>query len=96
MAAYPVDTAAISWVDATGATHIRVYWCDCYTVKDRCWDGNSWTDGSFSQQGGQVTATCWPLEGSVAIRVYCTFEDSITEWCSDAGGAWYQGGFTIS
>lgn len=92
----PVGTASIAWVDGGGNSHLRVYSTDGYTVTERQWDINAWTTGSFSAPGAQVSATCYQTGGGVSIRVYCNFEDVTTEYCSDAGGAWYQGGYTTS
>jgi len=92
----PVGTASIAWVDGGGITHLRVYSTDGYNVTERCWDNNSWTTGGFDAPGSQVSAACYASGGSVNIRVYCNFEDATTEYCSDAGGAWYQGGYTTT
>lgn len=89
----PVDTAAVGWNDGS-TDHIRVYSSDGYNVTERCFDGNGWTTGGFSAAGGQVTATCWKSSDGINIRVYCNFEDQTIEYCSDNGGAWYQGGYT--
>jgi len=93
---FPIDSAVVSWQDSAGV-HIRVYWSDGYTVRERCCDPDSgWTDGAFSQAGADVSATSWQADGGVSIRVYCTFEDQSTEWCVDSGSAdWYQGAFTL-
>ena len=91
---FPIGTASVSWTDS-GGTHLRVYVTDGYNVTERCFDNNAWTTGGFSAKGGQVSATVWQ-ESEVRIRVYCTFEDACIEYCSDGGGAWYQGGFTVS
>lgn len=93
---YPVGTASISWVDSGGTVHLRVYSTDGYNVSERCWDANSWTTGGFSAAGSQVSATCYPAGGSVNIRVYCNAQDKTVEYCSDAGGAWYEGGYTTT
>jgi hypothetical protein len=96
MAKYPIDSAAVSWLDSNGTIHIRVYWTDAYTVLERCWDGNGWSDGSFKQQGSDVSATSWMGPKGISIRVYCTYQDQSTEWCFDTGGSgWYKGAFTI-
>jgi hypothetical protein len=92
----PVGTASVSWTDSNGL-NIRVYSTDGYTVSERAWSDSagSWSNGSFSQQGETVSATCSPTPSGVYLRVYCTFEDSTTEWCFDPGGnSWYQGGYT--
>ena len=91
----PIGSAAVSWQDS-GGVHIRVYSTDGYNVTERCWDGNSWTTGSFAAQGSAVSATCWPNGSSASIRVYCTFDDKTTELCLDPGGSWYVGGYTVS
>lgn len=92
---YPVDTAAVSWLDNGGQIHLRVYSSDGYSVTERCWDGAGWTDGGFKQSGGNVSATCWQNQAGANIRVYCTFEDKTIEYCWDAGGAgWYVGAYT--
>lgn len=92
---FPIDTASINWLDSGGQVHIRVYSSDGYTVTERCWDGNGWTDGSFTQPGSVVSATCWQGSGGLSIRVYCTAQDSTTEWCIDQGGGWYKGAYTV-
>jgi hypothetical protein len=92
--AFPVGTAAVSWLDSGGTIHIRVYSTDGYNVIERCWDGSGWATGSFSQAGEAVSATCWQTQQGVSIRVYCTFEDQTIEWCTDPGAGWYQGAYT--
>lgn len=93
---FPVDTASINWLDSSGVVHIRVYSSDGYTVTERCWDGSGWSDGSFKQPGSVVSATCWQGGGGLSIRVYCTAQDSTTEWCIDQGGGWYKGAYTVT
>jgi hypothetical protein len=94
MQKFPIDTAATSWEDGDGV-HIRVYWSDGYTVKERCFDSGNWTDGEFSQQGSQVSAISWQDGSGLHLRVYCTFQDQAAEWCWDQGTGWVQGGFTL-
>ena len=96
MAANPIGSAAISWVDGNGNSNLNVYWTDGYTVRERVWTGNGWADGAFSQSGEQVSATVYQTGNGASIRVYCTFEDAMTEWCQDDGGDWYQGQFALS
>lgn len=92
----PVSTASISWVDAQGGSHIRVYSSDGYMVKERGNDGGSaWWDGAFNQPGRDVSATVRVVNGQSIIRVYCTISDKTTEWCWDGNG-WYQGSYTTS
>ena len=68
---------------------------DGYTVTERCYDQGAWTTGGFSQSGDGVSATCWQQNGGPSIRVYCTFEDTTTEWCWDTGGSgWYKGAYS--
>jgi hypothetical protein len=87
-----INTAAVSWLDGRGTIFIRTYSTDGYTVTERCWDGNGWYTGGFSQQGEAVSATQW---GTGNIRVYCTFEDKTVEYCWDQGGSgWYVGAYT--
>jgi hypothetical protein len=95
MPTMPIGTTSISWTDANGAVHIRVYSTDGYKVEERCFDG-SWTTSSFSAAGSQVSATCWVVNGNASIRVYCTFQNDTVEYCSDSGGAWYQGAFSTT
>jgi hypothetical protein len=90
----PIGTAAVNWLDGGGQVHIRVYSTDGYNVTERCWDGNGWTDGSFKASGEAVSATSWMGKGGLSIRVYCTFEDTTTEWCIAQGGGWYKGAYT--
>jgi hypothetical protein len=97
MAAYPVGTASVSWVDSANVQHVQVFWTDGYTIKNRRFDGSAWTDGNFVAKGGDVSATHWAQGGADHLRVYCTSEDQIAEWCSDDGGNnWYAGAFTLS
>ena len=97
MAVYPVGTAAVSWINAQNVQHTQVFWTDGYTVKNRRWDGSGWSDGNFVAKGGDVSAACYSAGGAAHLRVYCTFEDAVTEWCSDdSGNSWYAGSFTIS
>ena len=91
---FPIDTASVSWLDDSGQVHIRVYSSDGYNVTERCWDASGWTAGSFAAQGSTISATAWQDGAGTSIRVYCTFQDKSTEWCSDQGGAWYQGEYT--
>jgi hypothetical protein len=91
---FPIDTAAVNWLDGGGQVHIRVYSSDGYNVTERCWDGDGWTTGGFAQQGAVVSATSWQGGGGLSIRVYCTFQDKTTEWCWDQGGDWYVGAYT--
>ncbi|MFC7500285.1 hypothetical protein ACFQRC_13770 [Enterovirga sp. GCM10030262] len=94
---FPVGTAAVSWFDSSGSSHIRVYSTDGYKVSERCWDGSAWTDGAFAQAGSNVSATCWQNQDGPCIRVYCNFQDKTLEYCWDAGGSgWYQGTYTTS
>ena len=90
----PIGTAAVSWQDS-GGLHLRVYSTDGYNVLERCYDGSSWTNGSFSAPGSDVSATCWQDSAGVYIRVYCTFQDTTTEWCWDPGTGWYKGAYTV-
>jgi hypothetical protein len=92
---YPVGSASVSWLDASGTIHIRVYSTNGYAVTERCWDGSGWTNGGFSQKGGAVSATCWQGPSGISIRVYCTFDDSTVEYCWDPGTGWYQGAYTV-
>jgi hypothetical protein len=91
---FPIGTAAISWIDSGGILHIRVYSTDGYNVTERCADGQGWTTGAFSEAGSAVSATCWNASDGAHIRVYCTFEDTTTEWCNDPGTGWTQGAYT--
>ena len=94
---FPIDTAAVSWLDGGGTVHLRVYSGDGYNVTERCWDGSGWTDGAFKQAGSQVSATCWQNQAGANIRVYCNEDDQTIEYCWDAGGSgWYQGAYTTS
>ena len=91
----PIATASISWLDQDGQRHIRVYSSDGYTVTERCEDGQTWTDGTFSESGSAVSATCWNDAAGTHIRVYCTFQDLTTEWCLDPGTGWTKGNYTV-
>lgn len=92
---YPIGTAVVSWM-ADGQVNIRVYSTDGYNVIERVATSSGWENGSFSQPGSQVSATCWQDSGGVHIRVYCTFQDKTVEWCSDPGQDWTQGQYTTS
>jgi len=92
---YPIATAAVSWTDAEGQVHIRVYSSDGYNVIERCQDGGgAWQTGQFSAPGAQVSATAWMAADGVHLRVYCTSEDVTTEWCGDPATGWTKGGYT--
>lgn len=95
-ASFIAQTASVSFVDAGGNNHVHVYSSDGNNVTERVWDGNGWNTGSFSQPGDQLSATAWYVGGQYFIRVYCTVEGSTVEWCSDAGGTWYQGQYTTN
>src|SRR3712207_2973675 len=91
-----IETAAVSWLDGGGQIHLRVYSSDGYTVTERCWDGSGWYDGGFTPKGENVAATAWTTSDA-NIRVYCTYQGKVSEWCWDAGGSgWYQGAYTLS
>lgn len=95
---FPSSTAAVNWIDAKGALHIRVYSSDGYNVTERCIDtgGPGWTTGSFKQAGTNVSATAWVASDGAHIRVYCTFQDTTTEWCNDPNTGWTKGGYTVT
>ena len=94
MAQFTTASATVSWFD--GVQHTRVYRSDGDTITDRCWDGTEWIDGVFSQPGSHVSASHW-VDGSNLpyIRIYCTSAEQTVEWCCDAGGAWYVGGYSV-
>lgn len=91
MASKSKTTASVSWVDK--AIHLRVYSSDGATVTERCWEAKGWTNGTFKQAGGAVSATCFYVDGPF-IRVYCTKGGVTTEYCKDKAGPWYQGNYT--
>lgn len=91
---YPVSTAVVSWFDKAGQLHIRVYSSDGYNVTERCNDGNGWVTGQFAQPGKQVSATCWNASDGTHIRVYCTIDDTTTEWACDPVTGWTKGTYT--
>jgi len=93
---YPIDTAAISWVDSNGIAQLHVFSSDGYNVTQRYWAGSGWATGSFAAPGSQVSATVYVLQGQPYLRVYCNSDDETTEYCQDAGGSWYQGAYTTS
>jgi len=93
---FPISTAAVSWFDAAGQLHIRVYSSDGYNVIERCNDGNGWVTGQFSAPGSQVSATVWNASDGTHIRLYCTFQDKTTEWCCDPATGWTQGTYTTA
>ena len=93
---FPIGTASISWFDTSGQLHIRVYSCDGYNVTERCNDGNGWNTGSFSAPGSNVSAITWNASDGTHIRVYCTFQDVTTEWCTDPGTVWAKGSYTTT
>ena len=88
---YPIATSAINWVDSNGQVHLRLYSTDGYNISEFCFDGQDWVQGQFSAPGSAVSATCWPADGGVSIRVYATSQDVTTEYCADPGGSWVQG-----
>ncbi len=92
---YPIATASVSWTDGAGV-HLRVYASDGYTVRERCYDDGTWTDGGFVQLGNAVSATSWTDANGLHIRVYCTAKNVTTEWCADPGSDWYQGAYTTN
>lgn len=93
---YTAATAAISWIDKSGALHVRIYASDGQTVTERRNDTGSsgWTSGTFSQPGLTVSATVWQDAKGPNIRVYCTSQGTTTEWCQNYGGDWFQGSYT--
>jgi len=93
---FPVATAAISWIDSQGGLHVHVYSSDGYNVVERYVNSGSggWQTGTLNAPGSDVSATCWQDSDGDHIRVYCTFEDTTTEWCSDAGQGWKKGAYT--
>lgn len=91
---FPISTASVSWMDAGGTSHIRVYSSDGYNVTEQIWDGTGWNAGSFNAPGSQVSATAWVNGGVGYVRVYCTGDDKTVEWCADAGAdSYYQGSY---
>lgn len=93
---FPIDTAAINWIDSAGQLHIRVYSCDGYAITERCNDGSGWTTGAFKEPGSAVSATCWTAADGVHLRVYCTFQDQTHEWCNDPGTGWTKGEYSLA
>lgn len=92
--------STISWFDNN--PHIRVYKGNGQTITEARLDsGESWTKGTFSQQGTTVGAISW-LDGSdqIHIRVYVGSgpTDTITEyrWDNDNQGSWNVGLFTAT
>jgi len=67
-------------------------------VTERCSDtgGSGWTTGQFKQAGSQVSATVWVTSDGAHIRVYCTYQDKITEWCNDPNTCWTKGSYTVA
>ena len=92
----PIATTAVNWTDSSNQLHIRVYSTDGYTITERCWDGQGWTDGGFAAPGGAVSATAWTASDGAHIRVYATNNDATTEWCFDPATNWTQGSYTVS
>jgi len=90
------ETAVASYLDAGGNIHLRVYLTNGNAVTERINDGNGWQTGGFAQPGEKVSATAWYVGGQSCIRVYCVQKGVTTEWCSDAGGAWYKGAYSDS
>jgi hypothetical protein len=95
---FPIGSAVVSWFYPAGALHIRVYSTDGYNVSERCSDqgGSGWTTGQFKQSGSQVSATAWVASDGPHLRVYCTFQDTTTEWCNDPNTGWTKGGYTVA
>ena len=93
---FPQSSAAISWVDNNGIGQAQVFSCDGNLVTQRYWSGSVWATGSFSQKGSHVSATAYYTNGAAYLRVYCTWQEVTTEYCQDAGGAWYTGSYSPS
>ena len=95
---YPIATASVSFFDPNdgNALNVHVFSTDGYNVTQRyiLSTGGGWTTGQFNQPGSAVSATAWVDSGGAHVRVYCTFEDTTTEWCYDPGTGWTQGGYT--
>lgn len=91
----PVSTAVVSW-SANGSTWLRVYSCDGYNVTEMSTETGQWAATGFTAPGSDVSATCWQDSNGLHFRVYCTIDDTTTEWCNDGGasGNWYQGQYT--
>lgn len=88
---FPLSTAVVSWTDSAGQVHLRVYSSDGYHVIERCNDGNGWVTGQFTAPGSQVSATAWYAADGAHLRVFCTIEDTTTEWCGDPETGWTKG-----
>lgn len=91
----PLRTASVNWFD--GNIHIRVYSSDGFNVIERAINqpDTAWRTTDFSQPGAEVSATAWLAPDGAHIRVYCTLDDTTTEWCSDPGTpGWTKGGYT--
>ena len=91
---FPVGTAVVNWIDSNSVFHLRVYSTDGYTVTEMGNDGNGWAATGFTAPGSDVSATLWQDWQGTHIRIYCTFEDTTTEWCTDNESSWYQGAYT--
>jgi Fungal fucose-specific lectin len=92
MAGYVSST---SWFTG-GNAHLRVYTGNGSQVTERCYDGEAWYTGAFSQHGTTVGSTSWlDQSGQIHIRVYVGSgsNGAITEWCWDKD-KWYEGAFS--
>lgn len=91
----PVLTASTACM-FNGQLSLNVFGGNGYTVTQRTYGPNGWTSGSFKQDGRDVSATSWADDAGVHIRVYCTIDNSITEYCLDPGGDWYTGAYSYA
>lgn len=99
--AFPIGTASVSYFDPNNSNslNIHVFSTDGYSVTERYAVSNQssgWMTGQFNQPGSAVSATSWVDGAGAHIRVYCTFEDTTTEWCFDPGTGWAKGIYTTS
>jgi len=99
---YPgLHTSVVSWVDANGSEHIRLYMSmRDGSIVECAYDDEAWTFNTqidlFSSPFGYIrttASTAWlDQDGQVHIRVYVHENGYIWEGCYD-GSEWYQGEF---
>ena len=89
------QTSSISWIDSGRGIHIRVYKSINNVVTERCWDGNGWFTGSFSQPGSQSSAVAWQDGGNLHVRLYISYASNIQEYTCDPQSCWAKGAFSF-
>lgn len=96
---YPIGTASVSFFDPNNGNSLtlHVFSTDGYTVTQRYSAGgtNGWVTGGFNEPGSAVSTTAWLDSAGAHVRVYCTNDDTTTEYCWDPGSTvWTKGSYT--